>query len=55
MRNPSVATSKSPPWQKGLGGIAALALAGLLTGCGQKGPLSLPAATGAASAPAATR
>jgi predicted small lipoprotein YifL len=32
-----------------------LALSMLLLGCGQKGPLTLPTANGAASAPAASK
>ncbi|MES2959840.1 MAG: lipoprotein [Pseudomonadota bacterium] len=55
MRATSVATTKSPPWRKGLGRLAGLALAALLAGCGQKGPLALPTSSGAASAPAAVR
>ena len=53
MREPSVAAPLSPSCHKGPCCMAVLALSFLLLGCGQKGPLSLPPATGAASAPAA--
>ena len=42
----------SPRCQKGALAML-LALAALTVGCGQKGPLTLPKAPGAASAPAA--
>jgi len=55
MRRPSVAGPLSPSSQKGPRRLAVLALSMLLLGCGQKGPLTLPTATGAASAPAASQ
>jgi predicted small lipoprotein YifL len=55
LREPSVATASSPFSQRGLCRVAALATAALLVGCGQKGPLTLPAPASAASAPAAAK
>jgi len=55
MREPSVAAPSSPPCQKGRCRMAGLALMLALAGCGQKGPLTLPASVGAASAPAAIK
>jgi predicted small lipoprotein YifL len=57
MRESSVAVLSSPFRQQGLRRVAVLALALVLVGCGQKGPLTLPppASTGAASAPATAK
>ncbi|HEY6087469.1 MAG TPA: lipoprotein [Burkholderiaceae bacterium] len=55
MCRPSVAGPLSPSSKKGPRRVAILALSMLLLGCGQKGPLTLPNATGAASAPAASK
>jgi len=55
MRETSVAAPPSPPCQKGMRRMAAVALSLLLVGCGQKGPLTPPPAANAASAPGATR
>ena len=55
LREPSVATPLSPLCQKGAHRLVALALSMVLLGCGQKGPLTLPSAAGAASTPAAAK
>jgi predicted small lipoprotein YifL len=57
IRESSVATANSPPCQKGLRRMVGLALVLVLAlaGCGQKGPLTLPASVGAASAPTAVK
>jgi predicted small lipoprotein YifL len=55
LREPSVATAQSPSCRRGLLRIAAMAAAMLIVGCGQKGPLTLPAPASAASVPAAMK
>jgi len=55
MRRTSVAVATSPLCRKGRPGVAALLLSMWLVGCGQKGPLALPPAASAASAPALPR